>query len=209
MEGATEGTGGRTEVGVVVTAAGTPVTPSTLPPMGTSAAAEAEAPPVVGAVVTFPGTLAAAALPAGVGFRTEAAAAADCAAPAGAPPGSPPGGRPGSFAETAPFFRTIARPGNGPSEGRGEVEVRLVVLMRVGEDSGAPVLTSDGGVSVGAGAAGSWSGGRAASTAARSTPLPQTSTGTDRTPPSCEREGVQVRTGRLAGAAENAGALGA
>ena len=77
MEGATEGTGGRTEVGVVVTAAGTPETPATLPPMGTSASAEAEAPPVVGAVVTFPGTLAAAASPAGVGCRTEAAAAAD------------------------------------------------------------------------------------------------------------------------------------
>ena len=209
MEGATLGTGRRTVAGVVVTATGTPAIPHKIPAMGTSAAAEAAAPPVVGAVVTFPGTLAAAALPAGVGFRTEAAAAADCAAPARAPPGSPPGGRPGSFAEAAPFFRAIARPGNGPSEGRGEVELREVVLTRVGGDSGAPVLTSDGGVSMGAGAAGSWSGGRAASTAARSTPLPQTSTGTDRTPPSCQREGVQVRTGRLAGAAEDAGALGA
>ena len=94
MEGATEGTGGRTEVGVVVTAAGTPETPATVPPMDTSAAAEAEAPPVVGAVVTIPGTLAAAASLAGVGFRKEAVAAADCAAPTPAPPESPRRGSP-------------------------------------------------------------------------------------------------------------------
>ena len=211
MEGATEGTGGRTEVGVVVTAAGTPETPATVPPMDTSAAAEAEAPPVVGAVVTIPGTLAAAALPAVVG-RTEAAAAADCAAPAPEAPGTPPGGRPESFAEGAPpepFFRTIARPGVGPREGWGRAVVRGVLVGCVGGSTHAPVLTSDGGESVGAGTAGKCSGVRAAGTAARTAPLPPTSTETDRKPPSCERERVPVATGRLAGAAEDAGALGA
>ena len=198
--------------GVVVTAAGTPVMPPAIPAMGTSAAAEAAAPPVVGAVVTFPGTLAAAALPAGVGCRTEAAAAADCAAPAPEAPGTPPGGRPESFAEGAPpepFFRTIARPGVGPSDGRGRSVVRGVMLGCVGGGTHAPVLTSDGGESVGAGAAGRCNGVKAAGTAARTAPQPPTSTETDRKPPSCEREGVQVATGKLAGAAEDAGALGA
>jgi len=71
MEEATLGTGKRMVAGVVVTAAGTPVMPPAIPAMGTSAAAEAAAPPVVGAVVTIPGTLAAAATPAEVGFRKK------------------------------------------------------------------------------------------------------------------------------------------
>jgi len=116
MEGATLGTGRRMVAGVVVTAAGTPVMPPAIPAMGTSAAAEAVAPPVVGAVVTIPGTLAAAASLAGVGFRKEAVAAADCAAPRRRSSESPRGAAPG----LSPFRRKAFGMARGARGGEGK-----------------------------------------------------------------------------------------